>query len=64
MSLVGNRKVIRCKREQFAKAAFSINFKFDFDSNKIDESESQNTKHDLQKCVRDNGITIVVNPEQ
>jgi hypothetical protein len=36
---------------------------FDPDSNKIDESELQDEKHDLHKCATDDGTTIVVNPE-
>jgi hypothetical protein len=42
----------------------SIRCKFDPDSNEIDESDLQDEKHDLHKCVIDDGITIVVNPEE
>jgi hypothetical protein len=35
----------------------STRCKFDSDSNEIDESEQQYEKHDLHKCVTDDGIT-------
>jgi hypothetical protein len=57
-------KLIRCKRGHPAKAALSISSKFDSGSNEIDESERQFEKHDLHKCVTDDGIIIVSNPEE
>jgi hypothetical protein len=55
---------IRCKRGQFAKAALSIRSKGDLDSNEIDESERHDEKNDLHKCGTDDGIIIIVNPEE
>jgi hypothetical protein len=64
MSRADGGKLIHCNREQPAKAALSIRCKFDADSNEIDESELQDEKHDLHKCETDDGIIIVVNPEE
>jgi hypothetical protein len=63
MSGVDGGKLIRRKRGQSAKTVLSIRGKFDPVSNEIDESELQDEKHDLHKCVTDDGIIIVVNPE-
>jgi hypothetical protein len=63
MLWVDGGKLIRRKRGQLAKTTLSIRSKFDPDSNEIDQSKSQYEKHDLYKCVTDDGIIIVVNSE-
>jgi hypothetical protein len=63
MSQADGGKVIRCKHGQAAKTELSIRSKFDPDSNETDESAEQCEKHDLHKCVTDDGIIIVRNPE-